>query len=256
MKTLKIGERISQFRREKGLTQLELAQTLGVSNQAVSKWESAQCCPDISLLPDIAALFHISIDELLGAEEKYSFERTYFNLKSFFENTAKDRVFDYAYRLSALLHEAVCTDGYTKEIPWDTNANWALTCSPFKWGFSSYSSPQGCSVFAQNAILFADRESYKPADSAALAGLCLSLGKLKEINTLRVLFALYELAADDGYISTADLADKTGLCKADAERALENLPVSAKVGAGGAMLYQIEGSAMHIPPLLQMIRYQ
>lgn len=84
----------------------------------------------------------------------------------------------------------------------------------------------------------------------------LSLGKLKEINTLRVLFALYELAADDGYISTADLADKTGLCKADAERALENLPVSAKVGAGGAMLYQIEGGAMHIPPLLQMIRYQ
>ena len=70
MKTLKIGERISQFRREKGLTQQELAQMLGVSNQAVSKWESAQCCPDISLLPDIAALFHISIDELLGAEEK------------------------------------------------------------------------------------------------------------------------------------------------------------------------------------------
>lgn len=50
MTTLKINERIAFLRKEKGLTQEELAKALGVTNQAVSKWESSQCCPDIQLL--------------------------------------------------------------------------------------------------------------------------------------------------------------------------------------------------------------
>ncbi|MCM1055318.1 MAG: helix-turn-helix transcriptional regulator [Bacteroides sp.] len=61
-----IDKQIAHFRKQVGLTQEQLAETIGVSNQAVSKWESAQCCPDISLLPDLAACFNISVDELLG----------------------------------------------------------------------------------------------------------------------------------------------------------------------------------------------
>ena len=48
------------------MTQETLAQKLGVTNQAVSKWESDQCCPDVMLLPKIADVFDISIDELFG----------------------------------------------------------------------------------------------------------------------------------------------------------------------------------------------
>lgn len=66
MTTMKINEQIAFFRKRKGLTQEELANTLGVTNQAVSKWESAQCCPDIHLLPRIADCFGVSIDELMG----------------------------------------------------------------------------------------------------------------------------------------------------------------------------------------------
>lgn len=62
---IKINEQISQLRRQAGMTQEELASKLGVTNQAVSKWESAQCCPDIALLPDIARLFGLTVDELL-----------------------------------------------------------------------------------------------------------------------------------------------------------------------------------------------
>ena len=64
------SEIISAHRRKLGLTQEGLAQKLGVTNQAVSKWESGQSCPDIALLPAIADLFGITIDALFGREPK------------------------------------------------------------------------------------------------------------------------------------------------------------------------------------------
>lgn len=68
MGKLKLNDSISSYRKKRGLTQEELADKLGVTNQSVSKWESAQCCPDISLIPKIADIFEISIDELFGRE--------------------------------------------------------------------------------------------------------------------------------------------------------------------------------------------
>ena len=65
-----IGKRIAALRREKGFKQEELAQALGVSSQAVSKWENDQSCPDISLLPNLAKLLGVSVDTLLTGEEE------------------------------------------------------------------------------------------------------------------------------------------------------------------------------------------
>ena len=60
-----IGNRIAKFRKAKDLTQEELANMLGVSSQAVSKWENDASCPDISLLPKLCEVLGISTDELL-----------------------------------------------------------------------------------------------------------------------------------------------------------------------------------------------
>ena len=68
MDNLKLNDTICFYRKKQGLTQEELAQRLGVTNQSVSKWESAQCCPDISLIPKLADIFDVSIDELFGRE--------------------------------------------------------------------------------------------------------------------------------------------------------------------------------------------
>ena len=65
-KMLKISENIAALRKQAGITQEDLANKLSVSNQAVSKWEAGKCCPDIEVLPELAAFFEISIDELLG----------------------------------------------------------------------------------------------------------------------------------------------------------------------------------------------
>ena len=61
-----LGKRIMAERKKLGLTQDKLAETLGVTAQAVSKWENDQSCPDITMLPRLSELFGITVDELLG----------------------------------------------------------------------------------------------------------------------------------------------------------------------------------------------
>lgn len=61
-----LAKNIVRYRKEKGLTQEELAKKLGLSFQAVSKWETAQTLPDISLLPSLSHILDVSVDKLLG----------------------------------------------------------------------------------------------------------------------------------------------------------------------------------------------
>lgn len=63
-----IGKRIAQNRKRLGLTQDQLAEKLGVTAQAVSKWENDQSCPDIATLPKLAEIFGVSTDSLLGRD--------------------------------------------------------------------------------------------------------------------------------------------------------------------------------------------
>ena len=60
-----IGNRIAKYRKEKGLTQEALANQMGVSAQAVSKWETDASCPDIAALPQLCKILGITTDELL-----------------------------------------------------------------------------------------------------------------------------------------------------------------------------------------------
>lgn len=65
-----LGKRIAMLRRQKELKQETLANALGVSPQAVSKWENDQTCPDINLLPKLAELLGVSVDELLSGKKE------------------------------------------------------------------------------------------------------------------------------------------------------------------------------------------
>lgn len=63
---MSIGKNIAKYRKAKGLTQEELGAKLGVTNQAVSKWESEVSMPDVMLLPEIATALNITLDDLYG----------------------------------------------------------------------------------------------------------------------------------------------------------------------------------------------
>ena len=66
MKEINIAAVLAAKRREKGITQEELAAYIGVSKASVSKWETGQSYPDVTFLPQLAAYFNISVDALLG----------------------------------------------------------------------------------------------------------------------------------------------------------------------------------------------
>ena len=63
-----MGQTISALRKERGMTQKDLAEKLGITDKAVSKWERDVACPDISLLPKLAQILGISVDELMRAD--------------------------------------------------------------------------------------------------------------------------------------------------------------------------------------------
>ena len=64
-----LGKKIAMLRKQKELKQEDVAERLGVSPQAVSKWENDQTCPDITLLPELAQLLGVSVDELLTGKQ-------------------------------------------------------------------------------------------------------------------------------------------------------------------------------------------
>ena len=86
MDSKKTGELLAKLRKEKGLTQNELAEKLFVSYQAVSQWENGNTNPDVSIIPNIADTFEISIDELFGRKTKKEVNST-LNVKEYDDNT-------------------------------------------------------------------------------------------------------------------------------------------------------------------------
>lgn len=65
---MNLGNNIKTLRKQVGLTQTELAEKLGVTEQTVSKWENDKCYPDVSLLPLLANVFNCSVDAVLGID--------------------------------------------------------------------------------------------------------------------------------------------------------------------------------------------
>lgn len=102
---LKLGENLKKCRLSRELTQEQLADILGISAQAVSRWENGTTYPDITLLPTIASYFEITLDELIGMENFKSEEQLKELTAKLDENGSKG----FIYENILLLRDAVKT---------------------------------------------------------------------------------------------------------------------------------------------------
>ena len=92
---MSLGSNIEKHRKEAGMTQEALAKKLDVTNQAVSKWETDQCCPDTLLLPKIADTLGTSIDALFGRALVICWEdKEHFRLLSYDEESKETSDYD------------------------------------------------------------------------------------------------------------------------------------------------------------------
>ncbi len=73
--TMEIGKQIKQLRLRRGITQEAMAQHLGITAQAVSKWERGAATPDIAMLPELSAYFGVTIDDLFSLSDETRIER-------------------------------------------------------------------------------------------------------------------------------------------------------------------------------------
>lgn len=253
METMKINEQIIFLRKQKGMTQEEVACALGVTNQAVSKWESAQCCPDIQLLPAIAELFEVTIDELMGRKAAGGLGDICLNIRNYFTELPGKESFEKAYRIAALLHEIALTDGYKKYLPWKKDRDYSSD-EVGQWGLSLSVEEEGCTGRKNNCITFSLGKAETVSMISDLRALSLSLEKLSRIHVLKVLYALYDMTFGDSglYVSCEEIAQEAQLSVSQAEDALEQLPVSLKE-EGGSCRYRLEESFAYIPPLLPML---
>lgn len=85
-----LSEQITRLRKQSGLTQEQLANRLGVTYQAVSKWENEQSCPDVALLPVLSDIFGVSMDELFGKNLKRELLRNGLVAEYLFAGSARD----------------------------------------------------------------------------------------------------------------------------------------------------------------------
>lgn len=76
MENQTLGMMIATLRKEQGMTQLELAEKMGVTDKAVSKWERDLSYPDINSIPKLAEIFHVSVDDLMQVKKSTSGTKT------------------------------------------------------------------------------------------------------------------------------------------------------------------------------------
>lgn len=86
-----IGVNIARYRKEKGLTQEDVAKQLNITCQAVSKWENGYSSPDVSLFPSLASILSVSIDKLMGYSHNFdprSYYEEYYKQEEYFWGVA------------------------------------------------------------------------------------------------------------------------------------------------------------------------
>ena len=252
MNTIRIYEQIAFLRKQKGLTQEELAKTLGVTNQAVSKWESGQCCPDIQLLPDLAKLFEVTVDELLGCNSEKGLGDICINLKEYFVALPEKEAFEKCCRIAALLHEIAITDGCKNFVPWDEKDYAGGNISD--WGLSVCSEPEGSTGRIGGSVFFSLGKAFEAPNVSQLYELSLAMERFSELRVLKTMYALYKLTIKDFdlFVSLEEIAAGAKLSTEETEQALTKLPLTVKEEEG-KLRYRLDGSFCHMPALLTFL---
>lgn len=260
MTTIKLSEQIAFLRKQKGLTQEGLANALSVTNQAVSKWESAQCCPDIQLLPDLAKLFDVSVDELLGYTPVSTTEDIVLAIRKRIESLPKGEDFDFTFRMAAALHTIIFSKGMTEDninSGWDTED--AIECAGnAEWGYSYCNIPEIATMMRHGAVFFSKNRNFTlmNADVRRITAIIKPFSDAKNLKIAAVLYRL-TIHSEDAYTTIARISDKTGVSPEKVQDCLEgDLSPFILKKDGLESEFRFAGMYMNILPIISLFDFK
>ncbi|MBQ3068374.1 MAG: helix-turn-helix transcriptional regulator [Clostridia bacterium] len=249
-----ISENIAKYRKQRGLTQEQLGELVGVSNQSVSKWESAVSLPDVMLLPDIARALGITLDELYGIAENGKGGDLNARCNKFaveMQKTIRNRLFYELFENTQSLRYMVRfeRDG---EMNAHINSGYSIGAISYTGNGAAFISEDLSVVASALDIKNGGRVFESPETAAALRKLC-------SADVRKVFAYLYEKAFEgmpddfgslENFMSEHDLFDHPFTvrevsegCKTDAEAvyeavdALVSLRIAEEVYEGGRVSY-------------------
>lgn len=138
MNQQKIGRFISECRKQKGLTQAQLAEALGVSDKSVSRWENGKTMPDLSIYEPLCEILEIQISELLYAQKMTDKEKTAYGEQSAFNIfKTKSQLQTFAILTEILIFIGIIITITLTKLLADNTFEMILTvvCGCFVWGF-------------------------------------------------------------------------------------------------------------------------
>ena len=244
---MKICENIALLRKRRGLTQEELANALGVTNQAVSKWESGQNCPDISLLPQMADLFRVSLDVLMGREPLPGTE----NIEKMKEQAEKEEARMQAMailrQVQSMHAHMICRE--MKQKPDETGEEKARSG---RWGFSCLDRPEIMTCMKRGTVIFSDNRLPDP-ETASLKSAARHMAVFSDPKALKIMTVLHILTVEDEekFVSPADVAAKCRLGENTVREYFSG--ILSDYLREQEDTFRIEGMYMHLLPVMSLL---
>ena len=215
----KLAENLQLLRKQKGVTQEELAEVFGVTSQSISKWELGINCPDITLLPKIADYYRVSIDELLGYKPLSSINSIYIEVKSLIE--ASDNKIDDAYKIARLAVASI----HEKEREQAER----LLVGKRDYSLAYGQDKTGVSICSDESVFISSFVDLRDYDITTIRKVFNYISRINDLNTLKVMFGLFDLQTknnEKNSFSIEEIEQITKLDNTNINKALNNIDVT------------------------------
>lgn len=245
---IKIAENLQLLRKQKKMTQEEIANLFGVTSQSVSKWELGLSCPDITLLPEIAQFYEVSVDELLGVKQITSINSIYLDIKSLVDAAkTREEKHKIAYTIALL----------TTTCQWDheqSAAEGVLKGNNYV-NMSIGQSDGGITCKGYNSVFTCLFEEFPEINNNTIRKIHKYLSSINKINTLRVLAALFKMSLESGIrksFEMKEIVERTGILENDIWAAFNDLNIHVEYDEAGTELWSLS-CLNEIPVLLNLL---